>query len=61
MWDECIDVNLCRYIEVVKSKEYDVTLEKLEKVYAYDYEVLYFEITHKSVNEMFIHLHLQVS
>jgi len=45
LWDECKQVNLFKYLEVIKCKKYEEILKKLENVKMYEYEVLYFEIT----------------
>lgn len=47
LWDECKQVNLFKYLEVIKCKKYEEILKKLENVKAYEYEDLYFEITKK--------------
>lgn len=49
LWDEFGEENLHEYIEVINCESYDQIFEKLKSVNAYDYEVLYFEISKKEM------------
>jgi len=51
LWDETEEVNLFKYIEIVKCEKYEEILRKLENVKMHEYEVLYFEIT-KNIKKM---------